>query len=179
MKYSIFALIFFLPLGYWVEAKNLREGDIFLGANGELSTLVAIERVVFPDGIKVYNFTVDGNHDYFVIAAVDEYGQTCVLVHNSCWSKGDPGNSVKNAYGHWKKHGKEFPELNNAKEYVEQAKNMVKNSPLKFTRPNGQTIHYDPNTNIFVAALPDGTPKTMFRPPDEISYWWYQILKLY
>ena len=69
--------------GYWVEAKDLREGDVFLGANGELSTLVATERVVFPDGIKVYNFTVDGNYDYFVIASVDEYGQTCVLVHNA------------------------------------------------------------------------------------------------
>jgi hypothetical protein len=71
--------------GFWVEAKDLREGDVFLGANGELSTLVAAERVVFPDGIKVYNFTVDGNHNYFVIAATDEFGQTCILVHNACW----------------------------------------------------------------------------------------------
>ena len=69
--------------GYWIEAKDLREGDVFLGANGELSTLVATERVVFPDGIKVYNFTVDGNHNYFVIAKCDEFGQTCILVHNS------------------------------------------------------------------------------------------------
>jgi len=70
--------------GFWVEAKDLREGDVFLGANGELSTLVATERVVFPDGIKVYNFTVAGNHNYFVIAKCDEFGQTCVLVHNMC-----------------------------------------------------------------------------------------------
>ena len=69
--------------GFWVEAKDLRDGDVFLGANGELSTLIATERVVFPDGVKVYNFTVDGNHDYFVIAATDEFGQTCVLVHNA------------------------------------------------------------------------------------------------
>ena len=69
--------------GYWVEAKDLREGDVFLGANGELSTLVASERVQFDETIRVYNFTVDGNHDYFVIAATDEYGQTCVLVHNA------------------------------------------------------------------------------------------------
>ena len=59
--------------GFWVEAKDLREGDVFLGANGELSTLVVAERVVFPDGVKVYNFTVDGNHDYFVIAQTDEF----------------------------------------------------------------------------------------------------------
>ena len=86
MKYIFASIVAFsLTLGYWVEAKDLREGDVFLGANGELSTLVATERVVFPDCVKVYNFTVDGNHDYFVIAATDEYGQACVLVHNACW----------------------------------------------------------------------------------------------
>ena len=69
--------------GFWVEAKDLRVGDVFLGANGELSVLVSAERVVFPEGIKVYNFTVDGNHNYFVIAKCDEFGQTCVLVHNA------------------------------------------------------------------------------------------------
>ena len=69
--------------GFWVEAKDLRAGDVFLGANGELSTLVAAERVVFPDGIKVYNFTVEGNHNYFVIAKDDPFGQTCILVHNA------------------------------------------------------------------------------------------------
>ncbi|GHT11321.1 hypothetical protein FACS1894170_04720 [Planctomycetales bacterium] len=69
--------------GYWVAAKDLREGDVFLGANGELSTLVAQERVTFADGIKVYNFTVDGNHDYFVIAQTGEFGQTSILVHNA------------------------------------------------------------------------------------------------
>ena len=69
--------------GFWVEAKDLREGDVVLGANGESSTLIAVERVVFPEGIKVYNFTVDGNHNYFVIAQTGEYGQTCVLVHNA------------------------------------------------------------------------------------------------
>ena len=69
--------------GYWVEAKDLREGDVFLGANDELSTLVAKERVQFDATIRVYNFTVDGNHDYFIIAKTDEYGQTCVLVHNT------------------------------------------------------------------------------------------------
>jgi hypothetical protein len=69
--------------GYWVEAKDLRAGDVFLGANGEISILVSTERVEFPEGITVYNFTVDGNHDYFVIAQEYEFGQTCILVHNA------------------------------------------------------------------------------------------------
>jgi hypothetical protein len=49
--------------GFWVEAKDLREGDVLLGANGELVTVVANERVACPDGVTVYNFTVEGNHN--------------------------------------------------------------------------------------------------------------------
>ena len=31
----------------------------------------------------VFNFSVEGNHNYFVLAKEYEYGQTCVLVHNA------------------------------------------------------------------------------------------------
>jgi len=68
--------------GFWVEAKDLLVGDVFIGINGELSTLMAIERVELEEPILVYNFTVEGNHNYFVIAKDDELGQTCILVHN-------------------------------------------------------------------------------------------------
>ena len=69
--------------GFWVEAKDLRIGDVFLGANGELSTLANVVRVEQEGGIAVFNFTVEGNHNYFVLAKEEEYGQTCVLVHNA------------------------------------------------------------------------------------------------
>jgi len=69
--------------GFWVEAKDLRVGDVFLGANGELSTLTGVLRVEQDGGIAVFNFSVDGNHNYFIIARDDEYGQTCILVHNA------------------------------------------------------------------------------------------------
>ena len=69
--------------GYWVEAKDLRVGDVFLGANAELSTLTNIVRVEQAGGIAVFNFTVEGNHDYFILAKDFDYGQSCVLVHNA------------------------------------------------------------------------------------------------
>ena len=69
--------------GFWVEAKDLRIGDVFLGANGELSTLTNIVRVEQTGGIAVFNFEVDGNHNYFILAKEYEFGQTCVLVHNA------------------------------------------------------------------------------------------------
>ena len=77
--------------GFWVEAKDLRTGDIFLGANGELSTLTNVVRVEQNGGIAVFNFTVEGNHNYFILMKEYEYGQTCVLVHNGrCVTKMKP-----------------------------------------------------------------------------------------
>ncbi|MDR1480155.1 MAG: HINT domain-containing protein, partial [Planctomycetaceae bacterium] len=71
--------------GYYVEAKDLKVGDIFLGANNELTTLAETQRKDFPEGITVYNFTVEGNHNYFVIANLEAFqnGASVVLVHNA------------------------------------------------------------------------------------------------
>jgi len=69
--------------GYWVEAKDLRVGDVFLGVNGELSTLTNIVRVEQDGGIAVFNFKVEGNHNYYILAKEYEYGQSCILVHNA------------------------------------------------------------------------------------------------
>ncbi|MDR3108867.1 MAG: AHH domain-containing protein, partial [Planctomycetaceae bacterium] len=71
--------------GYYVEAKDLKIGDVFIGANGELTTLTGTERVEFPNGVTVYNFTVADNHNYYVIANLEAYenGASVVLVHNA------------------------------------------------------------------------------------------------
>jgi hypothetical protein len=83
--------------GYWVEAKDLRVGDVFLGANGELSVLVDSVRVGYAENITVYNFSVGENHNYFIIARDDEYGQTCILVHNAKYPKGQGTAAVDRA----------------------------------------------------------------------------------
>ncbi|GHT11366.1 hypothetical protein FACS1894170_04850 [Planctomycetales bacterium] len=71
--------------GYYVEAKDLQVGDVFIGANGELTTLTGTERVEYPNGITVYNFTVADNHNYFVVGTLEAYqnGASVVLVHNA------------------------------------------------------------------------------------------------
>lgn len=40
-------------------------------------------RVEQDGGIAVFNFEVEGNHNYFILAKEYEYGQTCLLVHNA------------------------------------------------------------------------------------------------
>jgi len=43
----------------------------------------------------------------------------------SIWSSTKSKSAVKNAFGHWKKYGGEFPEFQNAKQYVEGANRFV------------------------------------------------------
>ncbi|MEI5984367.1 hypothetical protein VJ786_05555 [Sphingobacterium sp. PU5-4] len=61
-------------------------------------------------------------------------------------------SSVKNAFGHWKKQGAEFPKFINAKQYVEGAKSFMHNSPAETlikTRTNGDILKDHPGTNTF------------------------------
>ena len=69
-------------------------GDVFLGVNGELSTLIGTLRLDVEGGIGIFNFTVEGNHNYFILAKEYEYGQSCVLVHNTSPVKPVPRENV-------------------------------------------------------------------------------------
>jgi hypothetical protein len=63
----------------------LRVGDKFIGPSGELAVLVDSQRADYPDGITVYNFAVEDDHNYFVIANYEAFqnGAQPVLVHNA------------------------------------------------------------------------------------------------
>lgn len=92
----------------------------------------------------------------------------------SLWSSTKSKSAVENALGHWNKHKSEFPELQNAKQYAEGAKNFLTNPPKgTLTKPNsrGDTLRYDPSTNTFGVLGKDGAPRTMFRPKDGMDYW--------
>jgi hypothetical protein len=71
--------------GYYVEAGHLQVGDVFISPHGKLSTLEKTERTEYPNGITVYNFEVEDNHNYFVIANPEAFqnGAEPVLVHNA------------------------------------------------------------------------------------------------
>ncbi len=90
------------------------------------------------------------------------------------WSSRKKASSVENAYGHWRRHGHEFPEFRNAREYVEAARAFVSNPPkgvLMKRRENGELLIYDPRTNTFAVRSATGEPKTMFRPQGGLRYW--------
>jgi len=93
------------------------------------------------------------------------------IKYPSIWSEGKFKDSVKNAFKHFNDHGKEFPEVNNALEYVEKAHEFMKNPPtgtLTKTRLNGEKVFYHQSTETFAVQGVDGAPKTMFKPNPEI-----------
>jgi len=89
------------------------------------------------------------------------------------WTSTSKLSGVKNAFTHWMKHGKEFPNLQNAKQYVEAAHEFVTNPPtgtLTKVRPNGDTILYNAGSNTFAVKAADGTPRTMLKPDLGLTY---------
>jgi len=90
------------------------------------------------------------------------------------WTSTKSKTAIENAFDHWKSHGAEFPEFQNAKQYVEGTKSFFSSPPsgtLTKVRPNGDKLFYNPANNTFGVQAADGAPRTMFRPTDGINYW--------
>ena len=64
-------------------------------------------RVEQDGGIAVFNFTVDGNHNYFILAKEYEYGQTAVLVHNGECGYHDHHIVMKAPHKNWRAENRE------------------------------------------------------------------------
>lgn len=66
----------------WTAAGELQIGDALQESDGTWQVLLGNDVELHPEGISVYNFTVEGDHTYFVEdgkGAVD-----AVWVHNTC-----------------------------------------------------------------------------------------------
>ncbi len=76
--------------GNWVEAKDLVKGMLLTTLDGKASPVESIK--LLDEKVKVYNFEVESNHNYYV----SEKG---ILVHNNCldWlSKARSLNVIRN-----------------------------------------------------------------------------------
>ncbi|WP_373085478.1 hypothetical protein [Sneathiella sp.] len=90
------------------------------------------------------------------------------------WSSTKSRNAVENAFDHYMKDGKQFPEYQNASQYVKGAQKFTRNPPngtLTKSRPNGDKLLYNPQSNTFAVKNSSGAPKTMFRPAGGSKYW--------
>jgi filamentous hemagglutinin len=107
-------------------------------------------------------------------AAAVAAGTATKAAKTPLWTSTGSKSAVENAYGHWKKHGAEFPEYQNSKQYVEGAKSFFNSPPagtLTKSRANGDQLFYNPTNNTFGVQTTQGAPRTMFRPADGINYW--------
>ncbi len=115
------------------------------------------------------------------IVGINRFGATnhpapapaTVSAVNVVWSHGRDGAQA-NAEEHWKKHGREFPEFHDAREYAAGALRFVSHPPpgtLTRSRDNGDTLFYDPATNTFAVRDSRGEPRTFFRPDSGRAYW--------
>jgi hypothetical protein len=153
----------------WIHIGDASIGEKLQGLGSGIIEVVSCQLLGTTE--RVYNMTVEDEHVYHV-------GVQNLLTHNTgcipekIWTDGRPQSSVRNALDHWNKHHKDFPELNNAKEYVLHSYSFIETAPLKKVRPhNGDVMYYDPASNTFAVTDKDGVMKTCFKPLDGINYY--------
>jgi RHS repeat-associated protein len=145
----------YVPGRGWVEAGNLEIGDQLLGLDGELIT---VEEIGWREGfIEVYNFEVEGLHNYFA-------GQIEVLVHNCLRTeilrKGKWRSAIQNVKGpgirqHFGKHRSQV-DASSLKEYNAAARRVIERGRefrYRDKASNKPRVGYwDPETDGFVAV---------------------------
>ncbi|NMP25663.1 pyocin [Rahnella sp. SAP-1] len=116
--------------------------------------------------------------DYILVLPISDIPPIYIYLskrpEDPIWTQRRKITQVENAYNHWKKHGSEFPELTNSKEYVDATHDFVNNPPkgtMTKTRDNGDILLYHPESNTLGIKSKDGAPRTMFKPTDKMDYW--------
>lgn len=92
---------------------------------------------------------------------------------SASWSHGYDG-SADNAEEHWQKHGSEFPGLHSERDYVNAANAFVHRPPFDALIKHdarGDTLFYQPSTDIFAVMDSRGEPRTFFKPDNGARYW--------
>lgn len=156
---------FYVPKKGFVEAVNLRAGDILCTVNGEYVIVEQIQHEILEAPIKVYNFRVANNHTYYV-------GSVGVGVHNAaCAQNNYNWGNQSTLKRHYMDHGSDVgatSELDYAR-IANEFFNNRSNYQVKVDS-NGIIRVYDSIKNIFGAYNPDGTTRTLFSPTRGQAY---------
>lgn len=81
--------------GYYIEAQQLRAGDMLRTVNGEKVIVEQVSHEILESPITMYNFEVADNSNYFVTTG--DNSDNAVLVHNSCQKHHTVTNKMKKA----------------------------------------------------------------------------------
>lgn len=89
------------------------------------------------------------------------------------WSASKKFSAAENAQRAFDRNGHDFG-ASDIDAFVQKAHIFVAHPPkgtLTMTRRNGDTLLYDPKSNVFAVASKEGAPRTMFHPADGRAYW--------
>ena len=89
------------------------------------------------------------------------------------WSASRRFTADQNAERNFNRNGEDFG-AGTLDAYVSKAHAFITRPPRgaqTLTRANGDTLIYDPASNVFAVATRDGAPRTMFKPDDGAAYW--------
>jgi pyocin large subunit-like protein len=78
--------------------------------------------------------------------------RTSDLVDGPLWTSTKKGSSAQNALRHFNDHGADFPDVQNAMEYVAKAQDFLRTpsgGTLTRIRSNGDVVRYHPGSNTF------------------------------
>jgi pyocin large subunit-like protein len=89
------------------------------------------------------------------------------------WSASRRFTAEENAERSFQRNGQAFG-ATTLEAFVAKAHAFVSKPPRgaqTLTRSNGDTLIYDPASNVFAVATRDGAPRTMFKPDEGAAYW--------
>jgi pyocin large subunit-like protein len=89
------------------------------------------------------------------------------------WSSNRRFTSGQNAERNFRRNGAAFGAASLG-DYVAKAHAFIARPPRgaqTLTRANGDTLIYDPASNVFAVATREGLPRTMFKPDEGPAYW--------
>jgi pyocin large subunit-like protein len=95
------------------------------------------------------------------------------LAGRPMWAANRTRTAEENAQRGFERYGAAFAAAD-VDDYVRQAHAFVGKPPSgaeTLTRPNGDTLIYDPKDNVFAVVTKAGAPRTMFKPDDGAAYW--------
>lgn len=89
------------------------------------------------------------------------------------WSATRRFTAEQNARRAFERYGADFG-ATSVDAFVQKAHAFVSRPPrgsLTMKRSNGDTLIYDPASNVFAVVTRDGAPRTMFKPDEGAAYW--------
>lgn len=153
---------------------------VWVGAGAALLLLAACER---PSAVaskssdsssSASSSASDNGRDATATVRADRRDEAVPQVDGKpMWSSSRKGTAQENAAKSFERNGEDFG-AQDLDAFVRKAHAFVDHPPAgtqTLKRANGDTLFYDPKSNVFAVANKEGAPRTLFKPDEGAAYW--------